>query len=266
MAAQSLRLPATQRGGNYLRHGFNKVTGRKSVLEIELAGQKIKLQISSRREIKRAHAIHHEIDFVERIRAHLSSGDTIFDIGANIGVLTLLMAKHPNSVGSKLYSFEPEPKNFEQLDQNIVLNDLQDKVSPVQLALGVSEGEAVLHVRGTAGEGRHSIAESAGSTDDIAVPLATCSGFAARESVKPDVLKIDVEGAEGQVLAGMKEMLNTHAPREIFLEIHNKGDGDKMPDGISIHQWFEQNSYALAWNVERRSGEHRHYQFNAGHA
>ena len=85
MAAQSLRLPAIQRGGNYLRHGFNKVAGRKSVLEIDLAGQTIKLQISSRREIKRAHAIHHEIDFVERIRAHLSSGDTIFGIGARRG-------------------------------------------------------------------------------------------------------------------------------------------------------------------------------------
>lgn len=257
------RLPVTLRCTNYMKHAFNRVFGRQSKLEIELAGEPVKLLISNSREIRRAHAIHHEQDFVERIRTHLTDGDTIFDIGANIGVLTLLMAKHSSSRNSTVYSFEPEPRNFKQLSQNIELNDLQSRVHPRQIALGASRGEASLHVRGEAGEGRHSIAESKGATDAITVTVNTCEGFAREESAMPDVLKIDVEGAEGQVLAGVTSLLDSHSPRDIFLEIHNKGDGDRMPDGSKIHDWFESHNYQMVWNVERRSGEHRHYRHNA---
>lgn len=231
-----------------------------------MAGQPVKLSISNPREIRRAHAIHHELDFVERIRAHLRAGDTVFDIGANIGVLTLLMAKHADSTVAKVYSFEPEPRNFEQLRHNININELHQKVFPKQMALGASDGEVSLHIRGTAGEGRHSIAEEKGATDSITVALATCAGFAAQENAYPNVIKIDVEGAEGQVLQGITELLVDHPPRDIFLEIHNKGDGDCMPDGSKIHDWFISNHYQMVWNVERRSGEHRHYRFSSAEA
>jgi len=259
MIQNTLRQPVAVRCANYLRHAINKVFGRSTTLSIELAGESIKLFISTPREIRRAHAIHHELEFVERIRDNLRAGDTVFDIGANIGVLTILIAKHQNNAVSRVFSFEPEPQNFQQLQQNIGLNDLDSRVFPHQIALGATPGEVSLHVRGNAGEGRHSIAESKGATDAITVALTTCSAFAKQENALPDVLKIDVEGAEGQVLAGLSELLKSHSPRDIFLEIHSKGDGDRMPDGSTIHDWFEQNNYKLAWNVERRSGEHRHY-------
>lgn len=266
MTHSPVRLPIALRLSNYLRHALSRVTGRQSELQIELAGEPVKLAISNAREIRRAHAIHHELDFVERIREHLAEGDTIFDIGANIGVLTLLMARHPNSVRSTLYSFEPEPRNFTQLQQNIALNGLQSRVIPKQIALGASDGQASLHVRGEAGEGRHSIAESSGATDAITVALTTCESFARQENAMPNVLKIDVEGAEGQVLSGVTGLLDSNAPRDIFLEIHNKGDRDNMPDGTLIHDWFENHNYKMVWNVERRSGEHRHYRHSSAQA
>lgn len=258
------RLPIILRCSNYLKHAFNRVTGRKTTLEFTLADQPIKLTITNQREIRRAHAIHHEMDFVKRINAHLLSKDTVYDIGANIGVLTLLIAKQ--SINLRVFSFEPEPRNFSQLQKNITLNNLNDRVTPNQIALGATEGQIALHVRGHAGEGRHSIAESTGATDVINVALATCHDFAKKHNALPDVLKIDVEGAEGQVLAGVTDMLATHAPRDIFLEIHNKGDGDQMPDGTRIHDWFTSNNYQLLWDVERRSGSHRHYRHGSTQA
>ncbi len=264
MTKNSNRLPIISRCTNYLAHACNRLTGRSTTLEFTLASQPVKLHISNQREIRRAHAIHHELDLVERINAHLQGTDTVYDIGANIGVLTLLMARQSSNV--RVFSFEPEPRNFSQLQQNITLNNLDDRVTPNQLALGASEGEVALHVRGHAGEGRHSIAESAGSTDAINVALTTCHKFAQRQNAPPDVLKIDVEGAEGQVLAGVTDMLGTHPPRDIFLEIHHKGDGDQMPDGSKIHDWFTSNSYQLLWDVERRSGSHRHYRHSSAAA
>ncbi|CAN0493155.1 unnamed protein product, partial [Hapterophycus canaliculatus] len=116
---------------------------------------------------------------------------------------------------------------------------------------------------GTAGEGRHSIATDKGATDSILVKLSTMSQFAEENGRFPTVVKIDVEGAEGQVLAGMEKLMDNHPPREIFMEIHPKGDGDAMPAGEPIHDWLEARGYTMAWSNKRRSGEHRHYRHSA---
>ncbi len=254
------RLPWIFRGTNYLRYALNKLTGRETVMPVDLAGQSVSLNISSSREIRRAHALHHERSFIERICQHLTDKDVVYDIGANIGVLSLLMARHVNTAHVQLFSFEPEPRNYEKLVRNISLNKLQSSIDPQQLALGTEQGTVELHVRGTVGEGRHSIAESKGATDSISVQLSTCELFARQADAYPDLLKIDVEGAEGQVLAGLAGLLDTHPPRDIFLEVHSKGDSDNMPDGTKINDWFIKNNYDLVWQIERRSGEHRHYR------
>lgn len=261
-ALASTRLPAGKRCKHYVRYCLNKITGTQTRLDLELAGQSVSLSVTARREIRRAHAVHHEIDFIERMSGALRAGDTVYDIGANIGVITVLLAKQDNGSANKIYSFEPEPKNFKQLTGNVAVNQLQQRVSTHCIALGASEGEVALHIRGDAGEGRHSISEAKGATDSITVPLKTCAGFATETGSSPNLIKIDVEGAEGQVLAGMLPLLQSNPPRDVFLEIHSKGEGDKMPDGRTIHQWFLDNDYQMVWNVERRSGEHRQYRSN----
>jgi FkbM family methyltransferase len=256
------RLPVGLRCKHYCKYFLNKLTGNDTQLDVELAGQSVSLSVTARREIRRAHAVHHEVDFIERMSAALKPGDIVYDIGANIGVITVLLARHTSGNVKQVYSFEPEPRNFKQLCGNVAANSLEGMVSPQQMALGASNGEASLHVRGEAGEGRHSITEARGATDSITVPVQTATAFAESSGAAPSLVKIDVEGAEGQVLEGMSGLLSTRPPRDIFLEIHDKGDGDKMPDGRSIHQWFLDNDYHMAWNVERRSGEHRQYRSN----
>ena len=247
-----------------LRLVFNRLFGRQTILTADLLGQPVKLDITARRELRRARKISHETDLVMRMRECLQDGYTIYDIGANIGLISLLMALHPSGSNSKVHSFEPEPRNFGQLKKNIELNGLTGRVIPQCLALGVSEGEVQLFIRGTAGEGRHSIAEEKGSTDSISVPLKTATGFAKETGDLPTIVKIDVEGAEGQVIGGFEELIGEHPPRDFFMEIHSKGDGDRMPDGENIDTWLKDRGYELAWSVGRRSGEHRHYRLRGG--
>lgn len=260
--ASSARLPVSQRGKHYLKYFFNRLSGSDTRLDVELAGQSVSLSVTARREIRRAHAVHHEIDFIERMCGALQAGDTVYDIGANIGIITVLLAKHSGALADQVVSFEPEPRNFQQLNGNVTANALDHKVSTHCVAMGASDGEVALHIRGQAGEGRHSISESRGATESITVPLMTASTFAKNTGSAPNLIKIDVEGAEGQVLTGMTELVQSTPPRDIFLEIHAKGEGDKVPDGRTIHQWFLDNDYQMIWNVERRSGEHRHYRSN----
>ena len=256
-------------GSDTLRFLLDRFRGRETRLLIAPLGEPpLELSVSARREIRRAHEVDHEAPLIHRIFESLEAGDRIFDIGANIGILTLLMARHGDDPERRLLAFEPEPRNHERLRRNVELNGLAGRVTPVRMALGATEGEADLYIRGGPGEGRHSIAARAGSTGTIRVPVTTASAYARDHDQWPHVVKIDVEGAEGQVLAGMDDLIREHPPREIFLEIHPKGDEDRMPAALSstgaptptIDEWLTARGYTLAWSERRRSGEHRHYR------
>jgi len=248
---------------NKLSFYLNKLLGKPAIGQFTLLGQRVTLGISAPREIRRANDIEIESELVDHMRPAMQAGDVLYDVGANIGLISILMAKYESCSTLQVFCFEPEPKNFNQLSNNIELNQLGQRVSCHQMALGAAQGEIALHVRGTAGEGRHSIATDKGATDSIQVKLDTLSNFASEAGKPPTVVKIDVEGAEGQVLAGMNALMQTQPPREIFMEIHPKGDGDAMPDGERIHDWMEQRGYTMVWNNTRRSGEHRHYRHSA---
>ncbi|NND90874.1 MAG: FkbM family methyltransferase [Granulosicoccus sp.] len=246
---------------NLLRFYLNKLSGKPSVFDFTLLGQSVTLGIAAPREIRRAHEIEIESELVQHMRSTLRDGDTILDIGANIGLISILLANGPRGSDSQIHAFEPEPRNFRQLQNNIQINNLKARVHPHQLALGAEEGHVDLHIRGSEGEGRHSIASSKGATDVISVELTTMADFCKRQGIRPDIIKIDVEGAEGQVLAGMQGLLQYAPPADVFLEVHPKGDTDLMPDGQSIQDWMEHHGYALVWNNVRGSGEHRHYHY-----
>lgn len=246
---------------NLIRFYLNKLAGKESVFDFSLLGQTVRLGIAAPREIRRAKEIGTETELVELMRRTLSNGDTIFDIGANIGLISLLMAQHDNGLDSTIHCFEPEPRNYKQLTRNIELNELRGRLHAHQLALGADNGSIDLHIRGTEGEGRHSIATSKGATDTISVKLQTMAAFASEHKVSPNIIKIDVEGAEGQVLAGMEPLLTSTPPAHIFLEIHPKGEGEFMPDGTTtIEQWLTERGYILAWKNTRGSGEHCHFK------
>lgn len=245
-----------------LRLIVNKMLGRETVLEVDLLGTPLRLAIEARREIRRVRSISKEAALVERMFEFLSNEDVVYDIGANIGLIGLLLARHSEGRASHVHCFEPEPRNFNQLQRNIAENGLTERVSAHQVALAERAGELELFIRGGPGEGRHSTVVPEGSTGSIRVRAETASAFAASVGERPDLVKIDVEGAEGRVLAGMTSLLRDHGhgPREIFMELHDKGDRDLMPDGTPIRAWLAEHGYALAWEFERGQSRHCHYR------
>ena len=115
-------------------------------------------------------------------------------------------------------------------------------------------------MRGGPGEGRHSTVASEGSTGSIRIRTEPLAAFAARACRGPDVVKIDVEGAEGRVLGGMGPLFPAQPPRELFLELHEKGEGDAVPGGGTVRAWLERRGYTLAWASERGRSRHEHYR------
>jgi FkbM family methyltransferase len=237
----------------------NRLLGRPFNLRVRLLEEDVDLVVTSARELRRAAEFDRESAFVRRMVRHLEPNDTVCDVGANIGLITLALATAPRGRMCDFHCFEPEPGNFRSLRRNLARNGLEERATAHSLALGDRDGEAELFVRGGPGEGRHSIASRRGATGTIRVPVLTLASFAGRDGCAPQVVKIDVEGAEGYVLAGMEGLMSRHPPRDIFLEIHSRGLRDLMPDGQTIHSWLGSRGYQRAWHHQRRSGLHCHY-------
>ena len=88
---------------------------------------------------------HREPDFMDIIEAEVKSGDVAFDLGANIGYVTIHLANYVGEKG-KVFAIEPSPRNFEILSETILVNNLQHKVSADPYAISSSSGERQLNI------------------------------------------------------------------------------------------------------------------------
>jgi FkbM family methyltransferase len=138
-------------------------------------------------------------------------GDVVYDIGANVGFFTLLSAKLAGR-GGAVYAFEPLPQNLDVLRRHIALNGAGARVFDV--ALSSSSGVARFASGANPSMGR---LEEGG---DIEVRTETLDGLVTSGQIPPPrAMKIDVEGAEYDVLTGATELLARDRPF-ILLSTH----------------------------------------------
>ena len=146
----------------------------------------------------------------------LGPGHVFVDVGANHGYFTMLAASLVGDTG-RVVAFEPNPKVFRQLQMHAALNHVEARVSLLPTALAESQGEAKLYISlEDTNSGLSSLTPGAealalGSLSEahtLAVRLDTFDRWLASSGVDyVDLVKIDVEGAESRVLAGMRASL-----------------------------------------------------------
>jgi FkbM family methyltransferase len=161
----------------------------------------------------------YEREFTTTIVEHVTPGDVCYDIGGYRGYMSGAMAL---AGASKVFAFEPLPANQRALRRLCELNP-QLPVNIVAVALGAEDGAAMLKVMPDASMGK--LANSCFQSE--VAPLGEMSVTVRKidsllqtgEIPPPDVVKIDVEGAEADVLTGAREMLRVSRPR-MFLEAH----------------------------------------------
>ena len=150
---------------------------------------------------------------------HVSPGSVAYDIGANIGIHTLLLSRLVGHNG-QVYAFEPVPDLYARLCENVNLNPALPAARPVQLALGDHSGTAAFFTGHHAGAGH--LADSGPETGDrILVSTSVLDEFVYRDHhAPPGFVKIDVEGAEGSVLAGAEQVLSNARPI-LMVDLHS---------------------------------------------
>ncbi len=174
-----------------------------------------------------------EIDCFKFISNIVTNGQVILDIGAWIGVYTLLFSKLMNGTGL-VYAFDPDPRAFRILKDNINRNRMTN-VHLEQLCLSDSIGQATLTaVR--LGKSCTSLLRLAQETDfrETVVNTTTIDEYCRNNDIAPDGIKIDVEGAEGLVIDGCQNTIRDYAPW-ILLEFH----GMFMPEAERHHSWHK---------------------------
>jgi FkbM family methyltransferase len=152
----------------------------------------------------------HETRF---ILSQLGDGDCFIDIGANIGWFTILAA-HRVGLNGQVHAFEPRPDLFRRLTQSVVENGMQDWCFLYNEALGTEVTEMSIAAIPSEFNAGHSFLVK-GSLDPKSVEVARVP-VRPLDSVsfarKVDLVKIDVEGAEGLVLSGARAMLERDRP------------------------------------------------------
>ena len=161
---------------------------------------------------------------VERlVRELLAPGDVAIDVGANVGYYTLLMARAVGPRG-KVLAFEPSPVTFERLRENVEMNGL-DNVELFRLGASDHRGTVGLSGGSIRNQGRSSMVRGDAEHQVEVAPLDE----QIPEDLWPRVrlVKIDVEGAEPAVLAGMQAGLR-RLPEEslVFLELAGESEGE----------------------------------------
>jgi len=142
----------------------------------------------------------------------------ILDIGAHIGIYTICAACRLGSEG-KVYAFEPDPRNLPFLEANIKKNGFADRVTVIPKAVSSQTTKTSFYLAENTG-----VSSIFGKNDktktETHVEMIALDDFL-EESVIPDVIKIDIEGAEFLALEGMKRVISrANSKLVIFIELN----------------------------------------------
>lgn len=146
----------------------------------------------------------------------IEPGAVVWNIGANIGFLALLIAKLAGEDGLVL-AVEPTPATAEAARKNARLNGF-DHLLVIQKAVSDADGEVTFHVDDN-GTTNSLIHDNHRPSRPIRVEAVTLDTFARSQTRPPTLVTIDVEGAEARVLLGALEALRIHRP-DLLLENH----------------------------------------------
>jgi FkbM family methyltransferase len=157
----------------------------------------------------------YELNELEFIAHTVQRGDLVADIGAHAGAYALRLARLVGS-GGRVVAVEPHPDHARWLRRSIAANGLDAHVTVVEAAAGAHEGMAWLrHPPG--GSSSHSFLEPGAPADGSLPVKVVALDDLALEGVR--FIKIDVEGAEGLVLAGAARTLESSRP-VVLAELH----------------------------------------------
>ena len=189
----------------------------------------------SKHMLTRAFGLFHSKQ-IHFLKTFLKRGMAFVDVGANKGDFSL-MASRLLGDGGTVLAFEPEPQNYEWLRKSVELNGY-DNVHMFRIALAEKNGTATLHLGDKSGY--HTLVGGVLHQEEGSIPveIRTLDSILDELGMASfDMMKIDVEGAELQVLEGASEALREASSKAILLDIHPQKGADPLALGSLLGRY-----------------------------
>ena len=184
--------------------------------------------------------------FEELVRQQM----VVIDIGAHVGYYTLLAARRVGPTG-KVYAFEPEPANHSLLIKNIQLNEYRN-IEAIQGAVTDRVGSSKLFLTDSY-NGTHSTYRRNSDNGSVAVDTTTLDAFLeSREWPDVGLIKVDVEGAEIDVMKGMAQLVERSPNLKLIMEFN---PSELKSGGADPLQFFDQ---LAAWGFKAHRIQEAH--------
>lgn len=190
------------------------------------------------------HGKNREKETLELFKKIINEGDTIIEVGGHIGYLTIFFARLIKENG-KVYVFEPGFNNLPYIKQNI--KNISN-ISLIEKAVSNQNGSASFFVEDLTGQNNSLLknydsfnknlenAHVVANHQEVKVETITLDSFCRDNNLSPNLIKIDIEGAELLATEGMEDVLIQHKPL-IMIEITENKE--------TIFNIFQKHDYIL---------------------
>jgi FkbM family methyltransferase len=181
-----------------------------------------------------------EFEEMNFIYETVNNGDTVLDVGANIGAISILAASRGTKV--QVFSFEPTEKLIPLIEENINVNKFQNRIEVIKKAVSDKTGK-LQFILESESEINHISSKDDDSSNSIEVDSINLDSFVREKSLGIiNLLKVDVEGAELSVFRGSQELFDKKRVEVIVFELNknisNFGYNEKTIINFLKHNRF----------------------------
>jgi FkbM family methyltransferase len=183
-----------------------------------------------------------ELEDEAAFRRLVRPGMTVFDVGANLGIYTLLAARRAGP-GGQVHAWEPVPDLFDLLAQSVRLSRFRN-VSLNRAAVSDRGGSMPMFLAEGTKSDIHALAPSAERSRQIEVPVMALDEYAAERGIeRVDLLKLDIEGAELLALRGAEGLLRSARPPLLQVELADNTAADFGIACADVKQFLAGHGY-----------------------
>lgn len=174
------------------------------------------------------------------LEKHVKPGMVYFDIGAHVGVFTLLASKLAGEKG-QCVAFEPCSALADILDHNLRFNNVRN-VKAIRMAVTDKNSDITFYRNRDLAMSSVIYFPTYNKEKVRSISLDT---FCSRENIFPDFIKIDAEGAEVSIFKGMQNLLESRKKPIILCELHAPPDKNPDRDISGVPEFFKSHQYEI---------------------
>ena len=202
----------------------------------------------------------YEPNQTEIVKKYVRKGDIVIDIGAHVGYYTLLMAQLVGKNG-KVYSFEPDPVNFQLLKKSVEINGFENVVLIQKAVSNITDKVKLFLGDDDSAINRIYDAKLGDAKESIDVDSVTIDEYFKENDELINFIKLDSEGSEVKIINGMKQFLSRNKKLVMMTEFFPfliKKSGDEPnhylksleKSGFSLYNILDKNEKTNKINSE----------------